>query len=533
MEEQFAGVTGTAVSRVKRIEDVGSMVPEKTHKPLLWGRDRIGIGLLRALREKRSIQFGDLPSPPEHVSPKWSHLVVCEAGEDLSEVVAANYAYAMRGGLCLIPKIDEQVADDVIESFNNLNDNAERPRGDALRALQEELRRLCGPLPLEGVDSITFISRSLPFGFAFPELPTTHLFSYPDLGLAVVNAFAAEQPESRPTGVAAIVDPGSIPAPEIDLAIKRLARRGMFVRSYQGQNATVRDVSELVELFPYDVLLIATHCGDAKGYRWTYDFTDSEGYERRLVVDIALGVAQTDDPDRVFVTQFQRFVSLDGIPWNDRKKKEKLYVGSAIRDFTEWVRTRSIQPTLKETADRVRWSAALHMYDGNYISMEQSLADAGTPIIINNACGSWHRLAGTFTFAGARTYIGTLFPVMGVEAEEVTKQLLGADFGKPLPVALWNAQRKVYDDAFRRPYVIVGAFPQRLPSAKHNVARRVAGRLSRALRVSRELLNRAADESPHFRERSQAAIVYYTQELGAVLRAWPDALAPLSRRRPK
>lgn len=50
------------------------------------------------------------------------------------------------------------------------------------------------------------------------------------------------------------------------------------------------------------------------------------------------------------------------------------------------------------------------MADGNYIVMPRSLADEGTPIIINNACLSWHRLAGTFTFANARAYIGTLFP---------------------------------------------------------------------------------------------------------------------------
>jgi hypothetical protein len=304
----------------------------------------------------------------------------------------------------------------------------------------------------------------------------------------------------------------------------------MFVRSYLGSNATVRDVSDLVRLFPYDVLLIATHCGDAKGHRWTYEFVDSEGHQRRLVVDIALGVARTDDPDRLFVTQFQRFVSLDGVPWNDPKKKERLYVGMAMRDFIDRIRAGTLEPILKDTVDRVRWSAALRMYDDNYIAMEQSLADTGTPIIINNACGSWHRLAGTFSFAGARIYIGTLFPVMGVEAEEVTKYLLGADFGKPFPIALWNAQRKVYDDTFRRPYVIVGAFPQRFHGPKHNVARRVARRLARALRKSRQRVDATVDDGPDRRDRMKADVAFYERELGALLRNWPDALAPLSSR---
>lgn len=63
----------------------------------------------------------------------------------------------------------------------------------------------------------------------------------------------------------------------------------------------------MMDLFPYDLLIFATHCGDASGYRWTYKFTDSEEIDRTLVVDIAIGVAQTDDADMLNVSQFLRF----------------------------------------------------------------------------------------------------------------------------------------------------------------------------------------------------------------------------------
>jgi hypothetical protein len=528
MQRQFAGVTYTEILRVSHVEEV-QRSPSGEIPILRWGRDRIGIGLLRALRERRQIEFADHPSPPGHVPPKWDHLVVCEAGEDLSEVIAANYAYALRAGLHIIPAINAETADRVVEAFYSLDENTNRSRGEVLQALQEEQKRLCGPLPLDGVKSITFITRSLPLGFAFPELPTTHLFSYPDLGLAVANAFAAEQPEARPTGVVAVVDPGTVPAPEIELASNRLARRGMFVRRCNGPYATVRNASDLIELFPYDVLVIATHCGDARGYRWTYDFTDSEGHERQLVVDIALGIARTNDNDRFHVTEFRRFVSLDGVPWNDPTKEQRLYVGSAMNDFDERTRADTLEPTLKEVAERVRWSAALRMYDNNYIATLHSLAGNGTPIIINNACVSWHRLAGDFVFAGTRAYIGTLFPVLGGEAEEITKQLVGTDFGKPLPIALWNAQRQLYHDAYRRPYVIVGAFPQRLHGSKHNVPQRLARRLWNALRWSqRNLQTMGETDSEYQQERVKANVDFYLRELAAVAKSWPNALAPLS-----
>ena len=70
----------------------------------------------------------------------------------------------------------------------------------------------------------------------------------------------------------------------------------------------------MIKLFPYDLLLIATHCGDPSGCRWTYEYEDTEGIQRTLVVDVAVGVGRTSDDDMLDVLQFTRFVSLDGIP---------------------------------------------------------------------------------------------------------------------------------------------------------------------------------------------------------------------------
>ena len=54
------------------------------------------------------------------------------------------------------------------------------------------------------------------------------------------------------------------------------------------------------------------------------------------MVDIALGIGQsTGKDDLLQVTEFLRFVSLDGVPWNDPVKKAKLYIGTAMNDFIE------------------------------------------------------------------------------------------------------------------------------------------------------------------------------------------------------
>src|SRR5438094_286026 len=97
------------------------------------------------------------------------------------------------------------------------------------------------------------------------------------------------------------------------------------------------------------------------------------------------------------------------------------------------------------------------MCDGNYLPAPRALASEGTPIVFDNACASWHRLAESFTFANARAYIGTLFSVSDVEAQEVAVGLLDRYFGKPLGIALWRTQNGIYGENVRRPYVLVGA----------------------------------------------------------------------------
>ena len=91
----------------------------------------------------------------------------------------------------------------------------------------------------------------------------------------------------------------------------------------------------MIDHFPYDLLIIATHCGDSSGYRWTYEFKDSEGLDRTFVVDIAIGLAHTDDPEVLSVTQFMRYILVDGVDWNDPQEKAYASKSWTIRSGLE------------------------------------------------------------------------------------------------------------------------------------------------------------------------------------------------------
>ena len=276
----------------------------------------------------------------------------------------------------------------------------------------------------------------------------------------------------------------------------------------------------MVELYPYDLLIFATHCGDASGYRWTYEFRDSEGIDRTLVVDLAISAAATDDPDMLSVMQYVRFHSLDGVDWNDPVAKQSLYVGKAILDYSEWSKDERLNPSHKEPIKRVIGSAAMAMADHNYLPVGYSLAGEGTPIIINNACVSWHELAGRFTYANARAYVGTLFPVSDIEAEEIVVRVIDKHFGKPLAHAVWCAQNAVYGEGGnRRPYVVTGVYPQRLRVTREDVRKHLFQRLLGEWRAWTGRMPAGTTEAKRLARDIDEKMSYYGRELGMMKKA--------------
>lgn len=486
--------------------------------PLQWGRDRIGIGLLEALRSRVDIEFSEHDSPRNHVVSKSDHIVVCEEGNALAQVVAANYAYSLRAGLHLIPKIPKEDADQLVERFYSL-DARRQPIDDALSELRARFRSFASDIEVSPNGSITFIVDALPLGFGFPEVPSTHLFSYPDLGIAIVNGFSSEQRGAPGTNVAVLVDP-TPDAPDIEVAKELLRNKRVFIRGYRGPGANVRDVAAMVELYPYDIVVIATHCGDVHGYRSTYRWTDSEGHHRTLVVDEALGIERPVEEDGKYkITKMSVFQSLDGVDWNDPGKSEKVYVGRAIIEFAERGGMRlDFMPDEQILIERVFGSAAMKMYDHNYSALPISLAGDRSPVILNNACASWRELAGRFTFANARAYIGTLFPILPFQAEAFTDQFLGKYFGRTLPQAVWLAQKNALEG--RHPYVVTGVFPQRLRVDQTDVPAEIAKAMASGLASRRRSLESRGTAGTKSGRTLEAEIEFYERELASHRKRW-------------
>jgi hypothetical protein len=107
-------------------------------------------------------------------------------------VIAANYAHALGAGLCLVPEVDETLRDEILEQFYAVYDNRDAPLTDLLGQLKVELLALCGPLPIPVRGSITFVTGGLPYGFGVSNVPSTHIYRYPNFKHLITIIFSLE-----------------------------------------------------------------------------------------------------------------------------------------------------------------------------------------------------------------------------------------------------------------------------------------------------------------------------------------------------
>lgn len=124
-------------------------------------------------------------------------------------------------------------------------------------------------------------------------------------------------------------------------------------------------------------------------------------------------------------------------------------------------------------------------------------------------------------FAGARCYIGTLFPVSDGEAQAIAGSLMCRYFGRPLPQAIWAAQNATYGpDDDRRPYVMTGVYPQRLRTTKEDAPRRLFGLLLNEFERLDRRLQHLPEADEHLRRALTRQRNYYQNEAGRIAAAY-------------
>lgn len=432
-------------------------VVKRRSRRLSWGQTNLGVGVYLARLAKQEL-VPSLERSPDitHIQRGTHLLVACENGDELSQVVASNLAFACNASFAVFPALSTNERGAWLEELYSLEDG--RDVAVRLEKIRTRARARLPLLNFRMYSQVLFITSGFPWGLAVPECPTTHMYDYPDFGRAAVEGLWAAQSPARSARTALLVDPQQVEGSEIAAINQALLKNGTLTRMQIGPKATVHKVQALFELLPFDIIVMSTHAGDAPGERVTYEYDDADGRRRRLSVDRAFGFSWDAREQKFLVQFFHRFHALDGVDWRDDEAKAALPVGSAITSWSALVDAIDTDEHVvhKESIRRVSGSMALQMNDHIWIVMVQGFAPGCAPFILNNACSSWHELSQRLTFAGARGYVGALYPVMDVEAQELGTALFGTYIGHEMPRALWLAQKQLYGEQGRRPYAMVG-----------------------------------------------------------------------------
>jgi hypothetical protein len=371
-----------------RDEVNGKLSYKKTHPDeiLHWGRERIAIGLLQAKQTGKRLKI-DLEESPSifKLEGTSGNLVICEERKDIAPVIAANYAYSIGAGLSIIPEMPSELVNEINEEFYTIySEDRWEPIEQRIKDLRGKLRSLIGEVDIGLAGSLTFITGGIPWGFAFCQVPTTHIFAYPDMGIHLANGIGTEQKNVQGTRVSLLIEPGNLIDSEIDEIRKNLVENGGFVRTVHGKGAKVSEVTRLIELYPYDLLVISTHADEVSGERITFKFEDRNGLEREFIEDRGLGFGLDPKTDKVLITEFFRPLAVDGISWDDPENKKLIGAGLVFEDF---IHTRQkdvglLKIVARENLRHVKGCIALRMADHNYIPSPHSIADTNTNVLI-------------------------------------------------------------------------------------------------------------------------------------------------------
>lgn len=403
----------------------------------------------------------------------------------IPQIIAANYAYSLGADLVLITQRDDSLRDDIYREIDERAAHRDELRGtNACKALAAIGAILAPDLAFGARSFITFITRGIPYGYFCNTTPSTHLFSSPHLGeLIIAGIYWATR--SQQCLAAVLVDPGDFPESETPRVATSLARGGVVVEEVVGTSATTEMVRLYMQAYPYDLLFICSHCGEVPGRRLLVSVPDRQGNECILEMEEALqfaAVSFADVPGRdVEVFQLIRPISTNGIPCRTAASDADRYAG--VWAHLHRTPRENWKVLFEEKVSHVTHSTAIKVRHGCVmLNLIHVIEVSVSPIIFNNGCVSYYDAAQTLTFAGARSYVGTLAPVSSVAAQRLAETLFQERLRElSLPLALWEVQQRVFPDPNDRTYVHVGCHFVRIVPPRRDVTELVSARLEDAL----------------------------------------------------
>ena len=130
-------------------------------------------------------------------------------------VIARNLATACGADVFLLPEVTREREKDIDDRLRRWANESGMSKDEARNEVLSFLTAQLGPLPATKPESVTFITLGIPYGMYPFRCPTTHLVSFPLLGVSTLNGMVKSLNRARRSPAVVFIDPGSVEKSEL------------------------------------------------------------------------------------------------------------------------------------------------------------------------------------------------------------------------------------------------------------------------------------------------------------------------------
>jgi hypothetical protein len=459
------------ITEIRGISEIssklGTLVKRKDGE-LRCKLEHVLSGLYVAQKQGRTLVIDQRADalPTEFIEPT-EGLVLIENTEEVSSVIALNYANSINASVLIVPPLLKNKGREIQQSIHNWkekNDDLEH------RKLKDAIAQRIGSCSLTKFGYATFFTEGLPYSlFSDNAIPCSqvHLTVRPDFFVLNNLMFV----EGSRFGSAVVFSPVFFSDEETEWLCNFFDQNRYFLQALVGNGSTVANFDFYAQYWPYDIFHICSHGGEVDGYEMSETFVDLNGTIHKVEFEEVIGITPVfDDPNKVSVHRKVFPRKLDGLAWMSPELKEKKFDSTVITGMWKCM----LQSEGRRTKiGRIALSCAIACADSIHQGQFDVLASYSSPIVFNNSCWSSHEVALFFLDCGARGYIGTLWAVGNDAAVTAAKVFYENVFCGTVLGAVHNALKAIEGTPSENIYVYWGLHFSSLPSG-NNVEASVA-----------------------------------------------------------
>lgn len=359
---------------------------------------------------------------------KRENAVVIENKNDVSSVIAINYALAINAEIFLVEEFDRERVYEIQQNIYKWRIDSDY---EAYNKVEEEINKRVKYIDFSKFKYVTFFTEGLPYSLILKNIiPMTHVNQSLREDHFIFNNIFYERGESFDSAI--VFSPGVLDDEETQNLIKRLKSENFFIKELFGSSATVENFDKYVGHYPYDILHICSHGGEADGYYVIEEFEDREGKKHEVEYEEVVGFSPAPGQNLVKVHRKAIFRKFDGFEWMSTELKKENIPHCVFEDMRKALFSGELsKKAVRRKANYpIFTSCCIRCYDSIHQGEFHVLASHNSPIIFNNTCSSWYEISKFFIAGGCRGYIGTLWKIKN-------------------PIAK-NAANKFYANLFKR-----------------------------------------------------------------------------------